>query len=173
MEPVLRVRNERGCFENQGGNWVSEPILGKTGTADEEVLDALERHGDSLRRDMGQLQSLIDEAVGNLLTHFSTIAGLAQAQSGGQERDVGAALAREVEAHCRRAVVDLQCHDLVSQLIANMRLRIDMLEKMAKFSASGAGRTRQARDVLDRMALVEKRNPIAQPAMKTGDIDLF
>lgn len=161
---------------------MSEPILGKTGTVDEDVLDALERHGDSLRRDMGQLQTLIDEAVGNLLTHFSTIAGLAQAQSGGrehgsrqggQEDGVGAALAREVAVHCRKAVVDLQCHDLVSQLIGNMRLRIEMLEKMAKFSACGAGRTRQAKDVLDRMALVEKRNPIAQSGMKTGDIELF
>lgn len=144
------------------------------------LREAFGHHGSCLRRDMVQLQSLIDDAVGNLLTHFTAISELARARvvaleqeagAGGQESD--ASVAQEIVVHSRRAVVDLQCHDMVSQLLGNMKSRIDALEAAASLASGDTGASQQIRDVLAQVTVLEQRKPTAQPVMKTGDIDLF
>jgi hypothetical protein len=177
---------------------LSEEIRGESQTSgvaeSGNLRDAFGRHGSCLQRDMVQMKSLIDDAVGNLTTNFAAITELTRSlarcldetplirrgfvqtvleETPPDERGRCAAQAREIERQSRSAVVNLQFHDMVSQLLGNMRSRIDALETAARLASGDAGASQQIRDALAQVSFLEQRKPIAQPVMKTGDIELF
>lgn len=162
---------------------MSEEIRGESqisGVAESGNLrDAFGRHGRCLQRDMVQMKSLIDDAVGNLMTNFAAITELTRSlarcldETPPDERGRCAAQVREIERQSRSAVVNLQFHDMVSQLLGNMRSRIDALETAARLASGDAGASQQIRDALAQVSFLEQRKPTAQPVMKTGDIEMF
>lgn len=156
----------------------SEPrAAGAAGSGD--LRDAFAHHGGCLQGDMAQLKSLIDDAVGNLMISFAAITELARSQARcleetpPDERGRCVALVQEIERQSRSAVVYLQFHDMASQLVGNMRSRIDALETAACLASGDSGASQQIRDVLAHVAFLEQRKPTALPVMKTGDVELF
>ncbi|MCE2945448.1 MAG: methyl-accepting chemotaxis protein [bacterium] len=98
----------------------------------------------------------------------------------GEAMERTAMLSSGMEARVSEAITALQFQDITTQLLANCRGRVEMVEQL--FSAierefSGApGRApvdEVVAELVSRGAAIEARNPVAQKQMASGDIDLF
>jgi methyl-accepting chemotaxis protein len=89
-------------------------------------------------------------------------------------------LASDMEVRVGEAVTALQFQDITTQLLANCRGRVEMVEQLfvaieGEFSAVPGRPPVQdvVADLVSRTNAIEARNPVAQKKMAGGDIDLF
>ena len=89
-------------------------------------------------------------------------------------------LASDMEVRVGEAVTALQFQDITTQLLANCRGRVEMVEHLfeaieGEFSAVPGRPPVQdvVADLVSRTNAIEARNPVAQKKMAGGDIDLF
>ena len=91
-----------------------------------------------------------------------------------------AALTRGMEERVNEAVTALQFQDITTQLLANCRGRVEMVEQLFEaIESEFAGTPGRApvqdvvADLVARTSALEARNPAAQKRMAGGDVDLF
>jgi len=98
----------------------------------------------------------------------------------GQAMERNSALSVDMEARVSEAITALQFQDITTQLLANCRSRVEMVEQLfetieREFAAApGRPPVHEAMaDLVSRVTAIEARNPVAQKQMAGGDIDLF
>jgi methyl-accepting chemotaxis protein len=91
-----------------------------------------------------------------------------------------AVLTRGMEERVNEAVTALQFQDITTQLLANCRGRVEMVEQLLEaIESEFAGTPGRApvqdvlADLVARTSALEARNPAAQKRMAGGDVDLF
>ena len=91
-----------------------------------------------------------------------------------------AALTGDMAARVGEAVTALQFQDITTQLLANCRGRVEMVEQLfeaieREFAGTPGRPPVQdvVADLVARTSAIEARNPVAQKQMAGGDIDLF
>jgi hypothetical protein len=125
------------------------------------------------RRDMGQAEALLEDAIKRLLSCLPSKAGLAAVAGGGTPADSSARLAQ--------AIVNMQFQDLVSQLLRRADERLAGLDKLLQELASilaehDTSALRSAAQCLGSQTLAPERrtnSSIQQLNMAPGDVELF
>ena len=135
------------------------------------------------KRDMSQIQSLLREAVDNLLDDTFAIREACRTQqvaigngsqgswlNGQQAVDLNRAIDQRVDATLRH----LQFQDMVGQLLDHVRINLEAVEALA-FSGSGGtdAPDELAADYGDGPALSARSKPVQSHSMQAGDIELF
>jgi hypothetical protein len=152
-----KVRNPR-CASRERGFADRNAAVAATGP-DTELWGGLER-------DLGRLQSLMDQAMAQLRDAFEIISvRLDAAGLPVSEHEL-------VMAQVRRVLTGFQFHDIASQMIASMRDRAALLE-LAALVAAPADTADGHALLLARAAHLTQRCPGDSWSEQGGDVELF
>jgi methyl-accepting chemotaxis protein len=98
----------------------------------------------------------------------------------GEAMERNSVLSSDMEVRVAEAITALQFQDITTQLLANCRSRVEMVEQLfetiqSEFAATPGRPPVQEvmADLVSRSTAIEARNPVAQKQMAGGDIDLF
>ncbi|WP_218242200.1 hypothetical protein [Comamonas fluminis] len=117
-------------------------------------------------RDLQRLEGLLDHATQNLLQRFDEANG----QLSHSSKSVDGALEGAREA-LRRAVTELQFHDMSSQLIAHMSSTLQACALRLGAATMGIDEEEDGPACLPQ--LPDKPNPVTQSEMDAGSVELF
>lgn len=123
--------------------------------------------------DLDRVRSILNGAVTGLSADFSRIAEIC-AVPYDQPLEVGEAanLVREVEQRALIAVIELQFHDRVVQMLGNIVRRVEALARAAETNGqSGQWTEAGATQVLAEVVELQRRRPA--PGGGEGDVELF
>ncbi len=117
-------------------------------------------------RDLHRLEGLLNHATTNLLERFGEANVLLAGTRNAEEPDLEAA-----RAALRRAVTELQFHDMATQLIGHTTR---VLQSCAfRLASETMGREEDELDVPVMPVQPERPNPVTQSEMDAGSIELF
>jgi hypothetical protein len=116
--------------------------------------------------DLGRIRRIVDDAVSGLAADFSRIGEICSGAGGPlpDGRDKGS-LMQEIERRALGAVVGLQFHDRVVQMLANLTQRVEAL------GLAGDPAATPYLDALAKAADLHARRPVQMGG--EGDVELF
>ena len=118
-------------------------------------------------RDLQRLEGLLNHATHNLLERFDDVTGQLDEPAAAQLATLDGA--RDT---LRMAVMELQFHDMSSQLIAHMAHTLQACAFRLGAAAMGTDEDEAETDVF-LPSLPEKPNPVTQSEMDAGSVELF
>lgn len=172
---------------------------------DAEVLrdTQVEEYFAGIRGELGQVDRLVGDAVGNLVASFRYVSKLTRSQqeislaivraaapagseSIGQLVNQQTAVAGQIEQELDAAVTSLQFGDLVAQLLGHTMIHIEALRTalrrierhdIGQVDEGFPGKPRRVHDGVSRAVMAadtaSRMKPVRQQGMQTGDIELF
>jgi hypothetical protein len=115
--------------------------------------------------DLDRIRRMVDDAVAGLAADFSRIGEICSG-AGGPSQDAQDSLMRELERCASGAVVGLQFHDRVVQMLTNISQRVEALGL-----ATAPGATAAGVEALAKAADLHMRRPVRSGG--EGDVELF
>jgi hypothetical protein len=159
----------------------------------ETARQAIHQHFVAVKKDLSQVQALLEEAVSGLLVDTLAISEACDMQqaaliSGSAENHSQVlALSKTIDERSKASIMHLQFQDMVSQLLEHAKARLDTVdslgliadEKAAKGQAIVSSRTAvssaasERTHTLARSTKIMNCKPVLSVDMQAGDIELF
>lgn len=154
----------------------------------EQIRDTVERARSHVRQAETAINEVASQDMNFSLQSKRSIDGLMDdmqdfEQSRQQAVDHLSSIADEVKADVGRIVTKMQFQDMVQQLLASLRQRVELLEQsQLRLAATSAASTdtadltqqiRQERETLDRALSELRASPVQQHNLEDGSVELF
>ena len=159
----------------------------------EIAREAIHQHFVAVKKDLSQVQALLEEAISGLLLDTLAISEASDLQQAALLRvtseDNGQALALSISIgeRSKTSIMHLQFQDMVSQLLDHAKARLDTVDSLgliaedaaAKGQGTGASRAAPPMAASERAHTLAKSTkvmnckPVLSVDMQAGDIELF
>lgn len=137
-----------------------------------EALASVQEAILSVTADIKRLEGLLDHAASNLIERFGAAAALTEQVKQASEKGKAApeALICQLQDTLNKAVIEVQFHDMATQLLTHSRKVLDACSDQLAEQALG---TSEEEDGPGAAPIPTRLNPVTQSEMDAGTIELF